>query len=300
MSCKRAKYFIIISYLVFMSGCGKSIEEKDLLTQLQEQELVLHAEEVDLIESETQQFNVQTYFIRYKSDDCEVEAYVSVPNEYIASKGQYPCIVFNRGGNRDFSANTPESVSYFADFSNQIVVASQYRGGSGSTGQDEYGGKDVNDVIHLLDICEDLSIIDRNELYMMGVSRGGIMTYRAISQDKRIKKAVVISGVADLFLSYENRDDMKMLLEELIGGSPVELPEEYKKRSATYWAEEIKCPVLIIHSKWDEKVSYAEAEKMVDCLEKESKEYKFISYEDNVHGLHLEDFSVIMEWFGLQ
>ena len=179
-------------------------------------------------------------------------------------------------------------------------MASQYRGGSGSTGQDEYGGKDVNDVIHLLDICEDLSIIDRDELYMMGVSRGGIMTYRAISQDERIKKAVVISGVADLFLSYENRDDMKMLLEELIGGSPVELPEEYKKRSATYWAEEIKCPMLIIHSKWDEKVSYAEAEKMVDCLEKESKEYKFISYEDNVHGLHLEDFSVIMEWFGLQ
>ena len=108
----------------------------------------------------------------------------------------------------------------------------------------------------------------------------------------------MISGVADLFLSYENRDDMKILLNELIGGSPTELPKEYEKRSATYWAEDIKCPVLIIHSKLDERVSYAEAEKMVDCLEKESKEYKFISYEDNVHGLHPEDFSIIMEWFG--
>lgn len=295
----RVKNFIIMSCLIFMCGCGKTVEEKDLLTQLQEQELVLQAEEVELVQSEMQQFNVQTYLVRYQSDDCEVEAYISVPMEYIANKGQFPCIVFNRGGNRDFSANTPESVSYFADSSNQIVVASQYRGTSGSTGQDEFGGEEVNDIIHLLDICEDISIIDMDELYMMGVSRGGMMTYRAISQDERIKKAVVISGVADLFISYNYRDDMKILLKELIGGSPDELLEEYEKRSATYWAKEIKCPVLIIHSKLDEKVSYAEAEKMVDCLEKESKEYKFISYEDNVHGLHPEDFSIIMEWLAL-
>ena len=104
MNCKiGAKYFIIISYLVFMCGCGKSVEEKDLLTQLKDHELVL---QVEFIDSETQQFNVQTYLFRYKSDDCEVEAYISVPNEYIENKGQYPCIVFNRGGNRDFSANT--------------------------------------------------------------------------------------------------------------------------------------------------------------------------------------------------
>ena len=183
MICKIVKYLIIILCFGFMCGCGKSVEEKDLLTQLNEQEIVLHAEEVELIVDETQQFNVQTYLIRYQSDDCEVEAYISVPKEYMENKGKYPCIVFNRGGNRDFSANTPESVSYYADSSNYIVVASQYRGTSGSTGQDEYGGEDVNDVIHLLDICEGLSIIDMDELYMMGMSRGGIMTYRAISQD---------------------------------------------------------------------------------------------------------------------
>ena len=73
-------------------------------------------------------------------------------------------------------------------------------------------------------------------------------------------------------------------------------PEEYEKRSAVYWAEEIKCPILIIHSKLDERVSFEQAEKMVEALEEAGKEYKFISYEDDVHGLHPEDFSIIMEW----
>ena len=34
----------------------------------------------------------------------------------------------------------------------------------------------------------------------------------------------------------------------------------------------------------------------VEALEEAGKEYKFISYEDDVHGLHPEDFSIIMEW----
>lgn len=75
-----------------------------------------------------------------------------------------------------------------------------------------------------------------------------------------------------------------------------EAPEEYEKRSATYWADKIKCPVLIIHSELDERVSYAQAEKMDQCLEEAGKEYKFISYEDDVHGFHPEDLDIILDW----
>ena len=111
---------------------------------------------------------------------------------------------------------------------------------------------------------------------MVGESRGGMMTYLAIRQDERIKKAVVVSGLADTFMSYEERPDMKRVYVPLVGGTPDEMPEEYEKRSATYWADEIKCPVLIIHSKLDPRVSYAQAEKMVQCLEEAGKEYKFV------------------------
>ena len=140
--------------------------------------------------------------------------------------------------------------------------------------------------------------MDMEQLYSIGVSRGGMMTYMACRQDSRIKKAVVISGVADLFLNYEERTDLRSMLEHLIGETPESNPDEYEKRSAVCWADEIQCPVLIIHSKGDTRVSFTHAEKMVEALEEAGKEYKFVSHDDIVHGLHIfEDVPVIMDWF---
>lgn len=44
---------------------------------------------------------------------------------------------------------------------------------------------------------------------------------------------------------------------------------------------------------------YAETEKMVQCLESAGKEYKFVSYDDAVHGLRNEDTAIIADCFGL-
>lgn len=82
----------------------------------------------------------------------------------------------------------------------------------------------------------------------------------------------------------------------MIGGSPEEIPEEYEKRSAVYWADEFKCPVLFFHSKEDPRVSYDQAEKLVAALEAAGKEYKFVSYDDDVHGSHPEDWDIVREW----
>ena len=43
---------------------------------------------------------------------------------------------------------------------------------------------------------------------MVGVSRGGMMTYMAAREDERIKKAAIISGISDLFMWYEERIDI--------------------------------------------------------------------------------------------
>lgn len=239
---------------------------------------------------------IDTYNIRYKSDDCEVVSYLSVPKSCLEEKKSYPCIIYNRGGNREYGANTPEYIASMAESSQKVIFASQYRGVSGGTGQDEFGGNDLHDVLKLVDLCEAFSFVDMEQLYMMGISRGGMMTYMAIREDERIKKAVVVAGEADNFMGWEEREDMHDVYMDLIGATPEEKPEEYEKRSATYWADEIKCPVLIIHSKGDKKVSYAQAEKMAQCLKEAGKEYKLVTYEDDEHGLHLEDFDIIMEW----
>lgn len=284
--------FMLAAMVMCLTSCGSDKIKSWNVEDYEQLEDIIRIDEVENDEST----EVLSYKIRYKSDECEVIAYLSIPEKCLENEETYPCIIYNRGGNREFGANKPELIAYFAESLDKIVFATQYRGVSGGTGQDEFGGDDLHDVLKLLDLCEEFSFVDMDQLYMMGASRGGMMTYMAIREDDRIKKAIVVCGEADNFMGWEEREDMHEVYMDLIGETPEEAPEEYEKRSAVYWADEIKCPVLIIHSELDERVSYAQAEKMVHCLEEADKEYKFISYEDDLHGFHPEDFEVILDW----
>lgn len=60
---------------------------------------------------------------------------------------------------------------------------------------------------------------------------------------------MVVCGVTDLIQNYAELDfRYREALEDMIGGSPEEMKEEYKKRSAYYWPEAINIPVLIIRN----------------------------------------------------
>lgn len=142
----------------------------------------------------------------------------------------------------------------------------------------------MHDVIHLLDLCENLDFVDTSKINMLGVSRGGMMTYETLREDRRIHKAVVVAGVADCTMNYEEREDMRSLLTELIGGTPEQLPEEYSRRSAVAWADEINTPLLIFHTTGDDKVSIKQADKLVKQLKKYQKDYEYVTFESNIHG----------------
>lgn len=171
---------------------------------------------------------MQLVSICYRSDDCEVRGYVGVPRE---EKGPLPAVIFNRGGNRAFSALRPQVICKYAS-QGFVVLGSQYRGNCGGTGQEEFGGADVNDVLRLIDIALELPGTFKGGVYMAGHSRGGMMTYRCCALDDRIVAAAVGSGVADCVDMYNKRvDDMKQVFQELLGGTPEEVPEEYRRRS---------------------------------------------------------------------
>jgi dipeptidyl aminopeptidase/acylaminoacyl peptidase len=97
--------------------------------------------------SELKQTNF--YRITYLSDGLKVTGFLAEPKE----KGKYPCIIANRGGNRAFAQwDTLRMALYLGRMSTwgYVVIASQYRGNDGGEGQEEFGGKDVNDVLNLI------------------------------------------------------------------------------------------------------------------------------------------------------
>jgi dipeptidyl aminopeptidase/acylaminoacyl peptidase len=283
-------------YKVSVDEEKKELDSFDFNSYLDRDDII-SMEQIPLVDEADK--HCTAYKFLYKSDEYEVAGFISIPNECIEKKVPYPCMIYNRGGNRDYGSITKQDVqglAYYSYYYDRVVIASQYRGGWGSTGKDEFGGEDLNDVIKLIDLAEKMDFIDIDDLFVIGASRGGMMSYMAARIDDRIKKLIIISGVADLTSTYNERTDMKRLLIELIGGSPQELPQEYEARSAVCWADEINVPVLIFHSKGDDRVSYEQAQAMVNALQEAGKDCTFITYDDDIHGHHKEDFDIILRW----
>lgn len=228
---------------------------------------------------------VQLFRIRYRSDECEVEGFVALPMQ---ENAPWPGLIFNRGGNRSFGALKGERILKYAA-EGYAVFGSQYRGNCGGTGREAFGGRDVYDVIHLIDIALKLSFVRKEGIYMIGHSRGGMMTYRACALDKRIRAAVVSAGVTNCFTMYnrfhDGEYDMREDCEQLIGGTPHEMPEEYRMRSAVYWAEDIIPPILIAQGTADWRVIPEQSYEMDKALTIAGKEHCLIIYEGADHSL---------------
>lgn len=284
----------------------KSQEKKEAAAQFIEEGFsengISEYEQLDLSPYEDQAEMSLDHFISYhfyyENDGLLIEGYLSAPVNLVQEGSKNSCLIFNHGGNQDYGALDPIQTTYYSYEFNTICVASNYRGCGESDGTDTYGGDDVNDVVRLIDICENFNYIDSDKINMLGISRGGMMTYEALRNETRIHKAVVVAGIADSFMEYEEREDIQSVYKELVGGTPEELPEEYEKRSATYWADEIDTPLLIFHTTGDEKVSVAQSEKMADALHAAGKECELVTFDSTEHAqLRNEDVEKMKAWF---
>ena len=236
------------------------------------------------------------YRMEYLSDGLKVVGFIVKPKK----EGKYPVIIYNRGGLKEIGKIDIKELIYLSELAARgyVVIASQYRGSDGGEGKDEFGGADVNDVLHLIPLAKSLPFTYADKIVMCGGSRGGLMTYLAIKEGADIKAAVVICGITDVIQWYnESYHGMKDELEDMIGGTPEEKKEEYIKRSAYYWAEAINTPVLIIHGKYDSNVRVNQAEKLAERLEELNKTYKLIIYNSDHNLFFLANEELHQEMF---
>jgi dipeptidyl aminopeptidase/acylaminoacyl peptidase len=179
-----------------------------------------------------------------------------------------------------------------------VLIASQYRGNSGGEGREEFGGKDVDDVLNLIPLAKSLPFADPSRIGMLGFSRGGMMTYLAIKEGAPIKAAAVVGGLSDLLQFFEGKgkDRMKHVIRELVGPDI----EEYRKRSANDWPERINVPVLILHGEADRVVDVSQAKKFGERMKALGKPHELVIFPDGNHGLNnlrSQRDRIILKWF---
>lgn len=224
----------------------------------------------------------------YMSEGLKVVGCLATPKCLPAGQ-RLPVIIYNRGGIGEYGkieASTLQNYFYPMVKAGYVVIGSQYRGNDGGEGKDEMGGSDVNDVLNLLPVIQSLSFVNSSKIFMVGISRGGMMTYLALRKKMPIKTAAVCCGVTDMELFEKLRPDMKKNLEEFFSHDQAVRFAEYEKRSVVKWANEIDVPLILFHAEDDCIVRVSHTLNLVRQLQKYHKKFSSIIYPTGGHLLY--------------
>jgi len=243
--------------------------------------------------------SIECWETTYRSDGLNVAGYLVRPHR--AVERPPPAIIYNRGGNRNYGRLVFADLIDFADWAQQgfVVLASQYRGSTGSEGSDEFGGADVNDVLNLFPLARSLGVDMRN-VFMAGFSRGGLMTYLALKYGAPVNAAVVIGGPTDLALQAEYRPEMLQVYRELMPDFERRRREHLRTRRVLDFAGQLDAPLLILHGGADKRVPPEQALALAQRLLQLRKSFELVVYADDDHGLssNLEDGRKrLVAWF---
>ncbi|MCD6216528.1 prolyl oligopeptidase family serine peptidase [bacterium] len=199
----------------------------------------------------------------YPSDNLHVRGHLFLPDN---SEPPFKLIVFNHGGINGIYEGIIIISRELARDSNYAVFAPSYRGEDDSEGEIEIAAGEVDDVLNGLNLLLESSIVDRENIYMVGSSHGALITLIAMAKDKSglIKKGVFGYGVADIFKWWYFLDENAMhkgtgVSASAYPGSPDEYPEYFKKRNGVEYISQINAPLLIIHGEEDRLVPLEQA-----------------------------------------
>jgi dipeptidyl aminopeptidase/acylaminoacyl peptidase len=247
----------------------------------------------------------------YRSDTFAVEGYACRPR--VLGNEKVPVIIYNRGGTGNIGRLSAEDLPDFYWLAQHgfAVYASSYRFVGPLGAVDQAGGDDVNDVINLYEAVKTLDFVDTNNIFMMGVSRGGQMTYQSLRRID-LNAAAVLGGVADLGMQAAARpifvtgwSDLEEEfnyrgLEHILPDFAENRERYFTERSATQWADEINTPVYILHSRQDGRVPVGGAIELVKQLAEFDKAFQVKIYDQKSHSLpysRFDSFAEIVRWF---
>ncbi len=137
--------------------------------------------------------------LTYLSDGLEVVAFFWHPKKPPAT-GKWPLLVFNRGGFGETFKLRPNTWFGFYTYVHAgfAVLGSQYRGNDEGAGQKSPGDGDVRDVLNLFPLAQELGGVDVDRAVMLGFSRGGYVTLRALAAGAPVRAAAVLGAPRSL------------------------------------------------------------------------------------------------------
>lgn len=202
--------------------------------------------------------------VAYRSGGLRIFGQICRPNR----QGRFPIVLWNHGGFEGLKVGDENLCRTLASLG-YLVLMSSYRGEDGSEGAIEVCQGEVDDVLRMLAIGRIMPYADPNRVAVVGGSHGGCISLRAVQKGAPAQVLIDIFGPSDWIAEYQqlqqlaasNDSGQKLvgqtlsaLLQTALGGSPVQVPQNYKARSPIEYAASLTNwpgSILVVHGALD-------------------------------------------------
>lgn len=240
--------------------------------------------------SPTWQDLVEPATISYRSHDGHyIQAFMFTPPGFSPS-GDYPALVQVHGGGTNAYYNGLNLVEQRLAQQGYVVLAINYRGGSGfgrafqDMAVNDWANGQAHDAAAAADFIR-AQTWSSGKVGIYGYSYGGIMSMAAITRaPEAFDAAVPMAGIYDFADAYETADRLgRLFTREGHGGIPAERADIYARSNSLDRVDQIKAPVLLMHGEKDVRAPYRQFGKVVEALERHDKVFESRSYPGEPH-----------------
>jgi len=228
---------------------------------------------------------------RWRSvDGLEIQGWL-----YRASGGGAGTVVLVHGGPTSRAEDRFNAQVHYLVARGFHVLAPNYRGSTGfglpyqeSIKEDGWGGREQEDIRTGIEALIEAGVATPGRVGITGTSYGGYSAWWAITHlpPELVAASAPICGMTDLVIDYHaTRPDLRHYSEEMMGGTPGEVPDRYRERSPINFVENIRGKLLIVQGMQDPNVTPGNVDVVVRALGSEGIPYDLLTFEDEGHGI---------------
>lgn len=225
-------------------------------------------------------------FIKVKTDNGELNAWIIKPSNFDASK-KYPLVMVQYSGPNSQEVLNQFKIDWVHYLANQgFVVASVDGRGTGSRGEEfrkttymNLGIKESDDQVAAAKYLGSLPYVDSHRIGIWGWSYGGYTTLMSMSRGNGVFKAgVAIAPVTD-WRFYDS------VYTERFMRTPQQNMQGYDKASPINYANDLQGRLLLVHGTADDNVHYQNTLKYSQALVKANKQFDMFVFTDENHSI---------------
>ncbi|MBI4493580.1 MAG: S9 family peptidase [Chloroflexi bacterium] len=247
---------------------------------------------------------------RYPSSDGELlDGWLLKPPGFQAGQ-RFPLVLQVHGGPHALYGNTFMHEFQLLAARGYLVLYANPRGSRGygqtlaEAVRGAWGSQDYEDVLAAVDWALEQGYADPARLGVCGGSYGGYMANWIVGHTDRFGAAVAERSVANLFSMYGTTDIPGFAEYEWLGPW-WEQPELYRRLSPLTYAQQVRTPLLILHSEQDLRCPIEQAEQLFVALKRLGRTVEFVRFPEESHNLsrsgrpdrRLERLARIAGWF---